>query len=280
MSSILVYVPTHDDAMMPETLESVHDQDTSDYDVQIGLHNPDPRNDKRINLLAQQRRARTMTLDGGYDALVFVEHDMRIPTHAIRALYETDAPIAYGVYMLRHKSYKLNALQYVNERNLGESLGQHPKELRQAERAQQWKVSGIGFGCTLIRREVLRDLDFHRGPRDREPYADRQFATDALHAGYNQIARFDVKCDHWCPHDDMWLEIGKSMADNTVKVTALQDVVVSVNGASTAMVKGEEYEVPQSQVSDWVRAGFVSAAMPKPKATTKPARKATARKRS
>ena len=278
MTSILVYVPTIDDAMQPETLPSINAQDMDGLTVEVGRHNPYP-GDKRRNLLAQQQRARTMMLDGGYDALVFVEHDMQIPAHAIRTLYGTDAPVVYGAYMLRHRSYKVNALQYVNERNLGESLTQHPAELRRAMLAGVWQVSGIGFGCTLIRRRVMEHIGFHREIRDREPYADRPFAKDCLRIGYTQLARFDVSCLHYCEHDAEWLEIGGGMSD-IVKVTAAQNVTAQVAGASMAMVEGELYEIPRADANELARAGYVTIDAPKAKAkaaaksTRKPAAKA------
>ena len=273
--SVLVYVPTYADAMMPETLSSIDAQDWDGLTVEIGRHNPHG-SDKSANLLAQQQRARTMTLDGGYDALVFVEHDMQVPAHGIRTLYETDAPVVYGVYLFRHKQYMLNAFRYDNDRNIGMSLMQYPMEWEQAKKAGQWQVSGVGFGCTLIRREVLEGIPFRLTPDD--PYADMVFARDCLHNQIKQVARFDVPCLHWCHETNVWLDVGRHTLGALSKVKALQDVNVAPRGVLHRLEAGNEYELPQEFVLDYERAGFVEliaetiADEPKPKPTPKPAK--------
>jgi hypothetical protein len=276
--SVLVYIPTYADAMQPETLQSVKAQDYGQMTIEVGRHNP-YLNDKSANILAQQERARAMTLDGGFDALVFVEHDMQVPAHGIRTLYETDAPVVYGVYLFRHNQYMLSAFRYDNDRNIGMSLMQYPAELEQARRAKEWQVSGVGFGCTLVRRDVLERIPFRLTESD--PYADMVFARDCLHAGVKQIARFDVPCLHYDPEVMRWLDVGRDMLGTLAKVKALQNVNVAPRGVLHRLEIGNEYELPSSDVYDYKRAGFVEVIgsvvtepdpTPEPEATPEPAK--------
>ena len=278
--SVLVYVPTYGDAMMPETLASIKAQDFGDMTIEIGRHNPHG-GDKSANLLAQQDRARTMTLENEHDALVFVEHDMRIPEHAIRTMHKTRAPVVYGIYLFRHKQFMLNAFRYDNDRNIGMSLMQYQMELEQAKAAKQWRVSGVGFGCTLIRREVLEQIPFRLTPDD--PYADMVFARDCLNNKVKQVARFDVPCLHYCEDTNLWLDPGRHMLGKLVKVKALQNVNVAPRGVLHKLEIGKEYELPGDFVIDYERAGFVQVIgnlieeKPAPKKASTP--KSTPRKR-
>jgi hypothetical protein len=264
MGRVLLYVPTYANAMLVQCKTSIEAQEyNGELVIQYGRHNKGKN--KRERLLSNQRNARRQTLEGDYDALLLVEHDMQIPPTTVQMLDNTDAPVVYGVYLFRHKTYTLNAFRYDNDRNIGMTLANYPQELEAARRRGQVRVSGTGLGCTLIRRSVLEQFDFR--VTDDDPYADLVLSRDCLHAGILQVARLDVPCLHYCPDDDRWLNPeGRTMA--TTKVTALQKVNVAPDGVMIQMVAGEQYDVPAAAVDDLVRAGFVQVVeAPKPKRT-------------
>lgn len=251
--SLLIFTATYGDGPRPETVRSVSQQTYTDYVYEVSYHNPFPGERNMANIVAQYQRARQMCLAGNYEALLTVEHDMAIPPDAVQKLYETDAPVVYGVYMLRHNSHTLNAWQYVNNRNMGMSLSLYPKELK-AARAKGWaQVSGVGWGCTLIRREVLERLTVHsNGGGDA---GDLAFATDCLRAGIKMIARFDVPCLHIEP-DGTVLEPYRN-GGIVNRVYALTDVTVNVDGQSKPLRKGHYYSLPPDVAGDLQRAGYV-----------------------
>jgi hypothetical protein len=120
---------------------------------------------------------------------------MDLPPHAIDTLWNDGADVVYGTYMFRHGwPLVVNALQYINGRNIGQSLTLHPDEHQQAKQAGRWRVSGVGLGCTLIRRSVLEQIDFE--PDNDGQACDMPFARACVKAGIEQYARFDVACGH------------------------------------------------------------------------------------
>ena len=251
MSKVLIYTATIGDQMRAETKASIEAQVT-DVDItwEVGKHNPYP-GEKMKNVVAQYQRARQMALEGGYDALLTVEDDMVIPSHAVQRLWDSSGAIVYGVYMLRHGTKTLSAWQYINDSALGMSLSLYPDEVRKYW-AQGWaRVCGVGWGCTLIRREVLERVQIYSAePTDA---GDLTFARNCQDAGFVSIARFDVPCLHIEPDGNV-LDPRKN--DGTVsRVYALTDLVANVGGSSLPMKKGRYYTVPNEIGSELARAG-------------------------
>lgn len=252
MPSLLVYTPTYDGLLRPETVASVEAQRYHGLlTYEVSEHNPYPGRDMR-NVTAQYQRARQLCLDGGYDALLTVEHDMVLPPDAAQKLYDTDAPVVYGVYMLRHGSNVLNAWKYSGDRNLGMSLSLYPAELKRARQAGVARVCGVGFGCTLIRREALIKAPFRQSDDGNAP--DIPFALDCLHRGVVAMARFDVACGHI--HEGRILDAYQN-GGIVARVYALQEVNVTVDGQTVHLTKGRYYTLPMELAGELARAGYV-----------------------
>lgn len=253
---LLVYTPTIGDEMRAETRASIESQITDiEFDWEIGFHNPFQGVDfsKTKNVVAQYQRAQEMCLAGGYDALLTVEHDMIIPPDTIGKLCATDALVVYGIYMLRHGTPCLNAWQYINKANLGMSLSLYPDEIKEAREQGWWEVCGTGWGCTLIRREVLESYKIHsKGDQDA---GDISFAHHCVKAGIRQIARFDVPCGHILP-DGFVLDPYKN-GGIVSRVEALVAMNALVGGVSMPLKQGRYYTMPPDDARDLQRAGYV-----------------------
>lgn len=250
--TILIFTPTYADGPLAATMESVSQQTFTDYDHEVSwLDNPLPGR-KMQNVVAQYQKAWQMALAGNYDALLTVEHDMVLPANAVQKLYETDAPVVYGVYMLRHGLPTLSAWQYVNNTNLGMSLSLYPNEVRKG-RQQGWlEVCGVGWGCTLIRREVLEKVTVRStGASDA---GDMAFATDCVRGGIRQIARFDVPCEHIMPDGTV---LHPYRGGIVARVLALQTLNARVGRESLPMKKGRYYTIPPEDAHELARAGYV-----------------------
>lgn len=254
MGKLLVYTPTFEDGPLAACVESIRGQQYGGpWEWVIDDDDPFPAPDHR-NVLAKYQRAQKMALDGGYDALVTVEHDMTLPADALQKMVDAQKPVVYGVYVLRHGSLVLNAWRLEGRKNLGQSMSMFPDELERAkERADLWPVSGCGWGCTLIRRDVLERIPFHDGGGMNHA-GDLVFAVDCLRAGIEAWAHFGVLCGHVENGVELRPFIGLGAI---TKVKAAQTFNGLMMGSTMHFAEGEIYHVPGRAAAEWERAGLV-----------------------
>lgn len=252
-SNVMIYCATWRDAngnlaVRPETMRAI--KALRARKVVFGTENPYPGYDYR-NVLAQYQKAWQLALDGGYHLLT-IEHDIVPPADTIRKLATTPANVAFGVYVFRSKTKRaavINAYRWkpgISEPDISISL--FPKGLEHARQENIVRVSGVGWGCTLIKHEVLKQIG-PRGERD----ADLHFATDCIRAGIPMYARFDVICGHI--HEGEELRPFETM--QYCAIEALDTFRGATPNGSKFYKKGLTYKAPLSSVEDWERAGFV-----------------------
>lgn len=152
-----------------------------------------PHDEPYENVTHNYERARQRALEGGYDALLCVESDMIIPPDALSLLLSCESDVAYGLYVWRHGRRKWSAYTELGDRH-GVSLSDDPARAA-AEWGQVVDVEGVGLGCTLIRRDVLRAVPFRMGDNKRVS-CDWYFALDAKAAGFSQRAHLGAVCGH------------------------------------------------------------------------------------
>lgn len=253
MDRVLVFTPTYGGLLQQLTTESIAAL-TFDgvVDRRVSHDNPHPGRDMR-NVVHQFRLGRQMALDGGYDALLLVEHDMIVPPDALQKLWDTPAPVVYGCYELRHGMYALNLFQFTGGRNIGMSLSLYRDELEAARRRGWCEVSGAGFGCLLIRRSVLEAVPF----RDAGNAPDLPFAQDCVSARIKQIGRFDVECGHIDTDTGKTLWPWEGNFGMVARVIAMQTMVVRADDASLAIEKDRYYSMSVQSARDLSRAGYV-----------------------
>lgn len=263
---ILVFCPTYYTkkkqlAIFPESqasLDALLAPDGVTVDKVISTDNPYKGGGHR-NTLHQFQQARLKALEGGYDALVTFEHDMIVPADGLIKLFDTPADVVYGLYMLRHGGEVVNAMRYVrNAPHLDSSLSLYPDIYIKAAKQGWIECSGVGFGFTLIRRNVLEMFEFHATDGNSYP-PDWGLAADCQKAGIKSICRFDVQCGHIDPDmGTLWPEERANVYKN---VKALQFVVIDgFDGHSITMKPGEKYQIPARRFTDLKRAGMVEAA--------------------
>lgn len=251
--NVLIATPTYGDKLQPETAAAIKAQKfAGQWEWRVYRNNPSPV-PRMANVIAQYQHIRADFLAGPWDALLTVEHDMVPPENALQLLWDADKPVAYGVYLLRHGSLVMNAWEYAGPKALGESLSLQTRRFDKLMPEGIVKVSGVGFGCTLIRREVLERLPIHGGGNpDQSP--DVPFAYDCNREGIEQVAHFGVLCGH--------IEGGRVLMPEGIsavecKVLALQTLNANVGGSSVHMDAGQEYTIIASAVDDLVRANYV-----------------------
>lgn len=255
---LLAFTPTWKGALRAETRASIEAQRVlGELDWVIGEDNPFPIGDMR-NVVHQYQHGRDLMLQGGYDGLVTIEHDMVLPDwQAVQRMAETDADVIYGVYLFR-RSANLNAFRYENDRELGMPLSLYPQDIERAKAAKVWRISGVGMGCTLFRRHTLQRLHFKGYLGEMKNTApDIPFAEDALHAGYYSVARFDVLCGHF--RDDKLLIPGQEHMAK-LRCIALETVRAYSDGQDFELIAGQEAFLSPEQAEDLARVGYVKIA--------------------
>lgn len=147
-----------------------------------------------LDLVEKHNRARIMALDGGYDALLFVESDMILPPLTLERLTRIDADVVYGLYVSRHGTHKWLAFDHITaDPYYGASLSDDPTLAIEAW-GQAVETQGVGMGCTLIKRRVLEQIEF-RCP-DTKVADDWFFAIDAKEHGFKQVTDCGTVCGH------------------------------------------------------------------------------------
>lgn len=163
--------------------------------------------DPRDVITDKYNATRAVVLDQGYDALLTVESDMRVPADALERLAVVDAPVAYATYAFRRGDPPLlNAFSVMDPATMaGYPLSRVPEKLR-AGWGGVVEVDGVGLGCTLIRRSVLEAIPF-RIDRSRPhqdgsfSHCDWYFALDCVEREIRQVAHLGVHCGHISPCD-------------------------------------------------------------------------------
>jgi hypothetical protein len=254
MTKVLVYCPTWKDdegklAVRDETRQAIDQLGAKR--IVYGTVNPYPGYDFR-NVTAQYLAAWKLAIDGKYDFLLTVEHDIIPPANTLQRLWECDAGVVFGIYTFRRnpgRASVVNAYRWVDGIDKPDmSISLFPKALEQAREKNIVRVSGVGFGCTLIKREVLQKIE-PRGDRD----TDLNFATDCIRANIPMLARFDVICGHI--HEGKIQRPFEGMA--SCAILALATFHGATPNGSKYYEKGKTYKAPLVSVEQWEKAGFV-----------------------
>lgn len=254
MARVLVFTPTYENLLQRETVESIKAlQFAGEWDWVLSDENPYPGRDMR-NCTHQFEKGRRLALDGGYDAMLTVEHDMIVPPHALQRMWETPAPVVYGAYLLRHGKPTINLWEYIGPKALGQSLSLNRRKYQAAKRRGWVRVSAAGFGCLLIRAPILKKIPF----RTTEHAPDLPFARDCIAQGVHCIGRFDVECGHIDPINlrTLWPS-GRTTMNDLESVVALQTFNGLVSGQVLRMVRGQTYNLPAGEAAELRRGGYV-----------------------
>lgn len=200
IQNVMVFTPVY--RLQPETVAAIMAlEGVGAVTLCLQRDNPyagDRETDGPKNHLHQYQRGRELFLCGGFDAMLIIEDDIMPPVDTLARLARLNAPLAYGVYMFRHGAKIANVFERYYPwpklaRNIGESisLAHHWKD---AQRKGAIECSGAGFGCLLIRREVLEAHPFEAHPDGN--FFDYYWTEQVYRAGYKMMADARCHCGH------------------------------------------------------------------------------------
>ena len=217
---VLMFTPTY--RLEPETLEALLKVEYSgSLDRLMTRDNPETVN-VNLNIVYNYQKAQRMFLAGGYDALFTVESDVIVPPDALEKLAAVEADIVYGVYAFRRGGPVLNITHPVTY----QSYSAHQSEWRRLF-GQVIECSGLGYGCTLIRRSVLERHEI-RSENDDGGDSDTVLAKWARANGIRQMADTSVLCGHKRPDSViLWPERNVIRQEGT-SIKVLKSVVALI----------------------------------------------------
>lgn len=142
-------------------------------------------------ILSKHVQMRQDALDEEFDALWLVEADILMPPNALVDLIAVEADVAYALYVSR-LSHMLLAFPKI-DKFTGASLGADVPKAKEI-----WGTvvdsEGVGFGCTLIKQDVLKTVKFRRA--NKKFADDWSFAVDVKEAGFKSKHHLGVMCGH------------------------------------------------------------------------------------
>lgn len=143
--------------------------------------------EKITYLVENMNRARKIFLDSDFEYFLNIESHIIPPPCTISELLGAGAPVALGLYRLRKPPHPLSP--WIKEPSFERFRQLNKKELTQ----RFVKVHRFGFGCILIKREVLEKIKFEA---DFQLGADFAFAKRCREEGFEVVACTKVRCQH------------------------------------------------------------------------------------
>lgn len=283
---VLLFCPTYGDALRPETAACI-ERVEGIAEVLYQRENPNGEGDTLagvLNHLHQFQTMRQKVIAGDWTHVLVVEHDMLVPPDIVHKLWSAEADVSYAPYMFRHGRPQLNLLATWGKpaKNPGPPFDSpnYRRRLAAALRSRQRviDVNGSGFGCILIRRRVIEQIDYRLGEI---VHCDHFWTKDVFAAGFSQRAHLDAICGHICPDGAvLWPDwtpadyelriydagirpktiykravVRQRRVINGMKVKALVSFVARVDGQTFRASAGDLLEMPQGV--DWDSAGLV-----------------------
>jgi GT2 family glycosyltransferase len=202
---VLVAIPTYEgkDYVFKENFEAIKTINYPNYDyvyidnsvspnyavklrrrgaVCVRVHRGD---NSRQALCNAQNYAKKRALEGNYDYLMFIESDLVPKADIITRLVARQVPVVGACYYIGHKVKTL--CTFFTEEKQGQGIyGTRvilPKEIPTFLGTGLRRVHGVGFGCTLIRRDVFTRFDFWYDERFSEKHSDVYFYMDLWNKG-------------------------------------------------------------------------------------------------
>jgi len=219
MEKVLIGTPTYDEDkhFFEEYFKALQDQKIK-YDLIVADNS---RNDNYAKLLQQKGilvvRIKTSAdkyervfdsrkaiinyfLQGEYTHLFWVDSDVVLPKDALKKLLAENKDIISGVYVSPFNYPRLPTIVHPVAYKLT-----HSEELRlplQSSEIKQGEIKemhSVGFGCCLIKREVLEKVPLRRIPETTST-EDILFCVDARKKGYKTFLHAGVLCKHGLKH--------------------------------------------------------------------------------
>jgi len=133
-----------------------------------------------------QKLIRHYVLEGGYDYLFSLESDVIPQSDIILQLLHHNKRIVAAPYFVQYKGGDPSLcmidpeIQHVKEMSYMHTRMVGTKQGLSRLTGELVKVFGVGLGCSLIHKDVLKKIDFRSGTASNETRMDRSVFSDSL----------------------------------------------------------------------------------------------------
>ncbi len=152
--------------------------------------------DTRINSIISGRNIiRNEFLKGEYEYLLFLDSDIIPPQNAIEKLLSNKKDVISGIALVaKHINRKPYALPCIYQ--IIEGKGFRQFSLKEVMGDKVVEADIVGFGCCLIHKDVIKDIEIRQEGGAKTGGEDFAFSIDAKKAGFKIYADTSVKCFH------------------------------------------------------------------------------------
>jgi GT2 family glycosyltransferase len=165
----------------------------------------------REALTKSQNKIRQIFLEGGYDYLLLVESDLLIPADSIRRLMSYGKPVVGSIYFIGTGNIQVpcvflddvEKVGFKATRPLGIKPTEDGKKLYDKKEVDDFlnkglqQAHGVGFGCTLIIRNIVERFPFWCDERLNDKHSDVYFYLDMQRAGIPVFVDTDITIPHF-----------------------------------------------------------------------------------
>lgn len=277
IKNVLVVCPFFPEApnVHPLAKKSIEELEWAGKLTYLMMRHDHKRRTDNVDLLEKMQAARDIFIAGKYDALLVIEADMVVPPHALtsmaKAAVSANADVVYGLYCSR-KDMRWLAFDSLDGR-LGHSLSETAGKPEEVFGGSTVVTKGAGFGCTLMKRNVLEAFNFRQDEDDHAP--DWSFSFDCVKRGFKQIHDLGVVCGHVLSSDPLRVlwptatnpyysieEFGRNFMANAGKYVLVKYVtfpdrgltppgtIVTLSAESAALLLKHESVVPAVEEAD------------------------------
>lgn len=141
-------------------------------------------------MVSARKLLRSHALENGYDALILIDGNIILPQFAVEALIKTQGDVVAGVYLDAFDLGDKTVVAPVVFKDVGGGNAQLYTYEALAP-PQVLEVGAAGFGCCMIVRKVLEQVEIAAFPNGRD---DLKFFVDARAKGFKCVANTQVKC--------------------------------------------------------------------------------------
>jgi cellulose synthase/poly-beta-1,6-N-acetylglucosamine synthase-like glycosyltransferase len=161
------------------------------------LHVKPKHKSNQAYIAESQEMLRQAAIKGGYDYLIMIESDIRVPFDIIERLLSHQKQVVSAPYFINHGHESHLMLQQIEQTGdtvrftLNEDNG---FDILQVD-GKLKKVYACGFGCIAIHKTVLEKVKF-RWEEGADTHSDSIFAADLNYMGIPMYLDTQLLCDH------------------------------------------------------------------------------------